>query len=158
MSVWRTLPEFPDYEITSDGDVRNRDTWYVLKEVQNKNTGAWSYSLRRPDGRSTQRNFWSLIYSAWPELKPADDAPKDVRRSPARQYAERGRWKAIPGFPNYEAHPEGLVRYIKTRKPRKMKYEKRGEKYFRLFNEYGDYSDVKLSVILDRTFEQKVEV
>lgn len=153
MSEWRTLPEFPNYQVTSDGDVRNRETFYVLKESQNKKTGAWYYSLRRPDGSSTQRNFWSLIYSAWPELKPAEEDPE---RKPARLYAERGRWKVIPGFPNYQAHPEGLVRYIKTRKARKMHHEKRGEQYFRLYNEHGDYSDVKLSAILSRTFPEKV--
>jgi len=63
---WRKLPEFPNYEITSDGDVRNRWTKKKLKELQNKNTGAWAYSLRYPDGTTTQRNFWGLIYSAWP--------------------------------------------------------------------------------------------
>lgn len=65
---WRTLPEFPDYQITSDGDVRNRWTRKPLKESQNKRTGAWHYTLWR-NGKKTSRNFWGLIYSAYPELK-----------------------------------------------------------------------------------------
>jgi len=148
---WRTLPEFPKYEITSDGDVRNRESKKVLKEYENPNTGAWSYSLRRNDGRCTQRNFWSLIYSAWPELKPTD--PKELAiRQPARRYSQRGAWADIPGFPTYEAHPDGSVRYKKTRKRRRLQHTKRGEPYYVLFNEYGDRSDVKVKTILARCF------
>lgn len=147
---WRTLPEFPKYEITSDGDVRNRETKKVLKELQNPVSKAWAYSLRRNDGRATMRNFWTLVYSAWPELMPEDEKQK-VKLLP-RPYAERGRWVEILGFPNYEAHPEGHVRYKKTRKRRKMLHNKRGEPYYALFNEFGDRSDVKVQSILDRCF------
>lgn len=113
---WRKLPEFPMYEITSEGDVRNRRTKRKLMEIQNPKTGAWSYSLRREDGKtSTHRNYWGLIYSAWPELKPE---PKPVE--PKRNYSRRGEWVDIPGFPRYQAHPEGLVRYTISRKHRKI--------------------------------------
>lgn len=117
MSEWRTLPEFPDYEITSDGDVRNRWSHRKLKETQNKNTGAWSYSLRRKDKTSTQRAFWGLIYSAWPELEPV------VEPKPEKVYSivgvTKGQYRDIPGFPKYEVHPTGRVRYKLTRQPRK---------------------------------------
>lgn len=69
MSEWRVLPEFPNYEITDDGDVRTIKTGRILQESQNKETGSWFYSLRREDKSSTQRHFWGLIYSAYPELE-----------------------------------------------------------------------------------------
>ncbi len=106
---WRVLPEFPNYEITSDGDVRNRWTFRVLKEIENKRTGAWHYSLRRANGTSTSRGFWSLIYSAWPELKPTA-TPATSEEEPKRRYARRGGWMTIPDFPAYQMHPDGFVR------------------------------------------------
>ncbi len=131
MSEWRTLPEFPDYEITSDGCVRNKWSHRKLNETQNKNTGAWSYSLRRRDKSSTQRAFWGLIYSAWPELKPAVE-PKP----PVRNYSRRGQWVDMPGFPTYQAHPDGLVRYKASRRLREIHYQG-GEKYVKLFDDHG---------------------
>jgi NUMOD4 motif. len=112
MSEWRTLPEFPKYEITSDGDVRNRESKKQLNEIENKKTGAWSYSLRRADGFSTCRHYEGLIYSAWPELKPAPKpkvvAPKKPKRAPRRKADE---WRDIPGFPRYQISKDGILRY-----------------------------------------------
>lgn len=147
MSEWRTLPEFPDYEITSDGDVRNRWSFKQLKEHQNKNTGAWSYSLRRRDKTSTQRNFWSLIYSAWPELAPAKPVAEPA--APRGSYARRGMYVEIPGYPKYEIHPDGKIRYTKTRRPRPTETEG-GVEYAVLFNHEGSVrrkvSDILLAV------------
>ena len=106
---WRTLPEFPNYEITEDGDVRNKWTYRVLKEIENKRTGAWHYSLRRPDGTSTSRGFWSLIYSAYPELK-TKATKAAAPEGPKRRYAKRGGWVEIPGFAPYQIHPDRVVR------------------------------------------------
>ncbi len=111
MSEWRTLPEFPKYEITSDGDVRNRETWKQLNEIENKKTGAYSYSLRRNDGSSTCRHYEGLIYSAWPELKPAPKTVKPkvkVKRAPRRKMDD---WRDIPGFPRYQISKDGILRY-----------------------------------------------
>jgi hypothetical protein len=87
---WRTIPGFPKYEITVDGDVRNRDSKYVLKEIENKGTGAFSYCLHIGWGNvTTHRNFWGLVYSAYPELLSD--------------------WRDIPGHPNYMTNREGEV-------------------------------------------------
>jgi len=146
MSEWRTLPEFPDYEITEDGDVRNRWSFKKLKEHQNKNTGAWSYSLRRKDKTSTQRNFWSLIYSAWPELAPQKPEPKPMHRN----YARRGQYVEIPGYPKYEIHPDGKIRYSKTRRPRPTE-QINGVEYVALFNEEGSVKR-RVSDVLSAVF------
>jgi len=72
-AVWRTIPEFPKYQITPDGDIRNRRTGKLLTEVENKTTGAYAYTLRKqlPGGRlkNYTRNYQSLIRDAYPEMK-----------------------------------------------------------------------------------------
>ena len=71
LTDWRTIPEFPKYQITPDGDVRNERTGRLVKEVLNKGNGSWAYTLRKlmPDGRlkNYTRNYVSLVRAAWPE-------------------------------------------------------------------------------------------
>lgn len=87
---WRKIPGFPKYEINEHGDVRNRDTKRQLAEVENKNSGAFSYCLHIGWGnRTTHRNFWGLVYSAFPELLVD--------------------WRDIPGVEGYMFNREGEV-------------------------------------------------
>ncbi|QFG09181.1 hypothetical protein PBI_SPORTO_76 [Arthrobacter phage Sporto] len=87
---WRTIPGFPKYEMTEEGDVRNRDSKYLLKEIENKNTGAFSYCLHIGWGNvTTHRNFWGLVYLTFPEL--LED------------------WRDIPGVEGYMFNREGAV-------------------------------------------------
>ena len=71
LTVWRTSPEFPKYQITPDGDIRNRRTGKLVNEWQNKTTGAWCYALRKqlPDGRlrNYNRHYASLVRQTYPE-------------------------------------------------------------------------------------------
>lgn len=152
MSEWRTLPEFPTYEITEDGDVRNKGSKRKLKEVQNKKTGAWSYSLRKEDGRSTCRNFWGLIYSAWPEAKPEEE-PKEPKPV-SRYYATRGQWVDIPDFPRYQAHPAGHVRYKQSRKRREI-HMQAGEPYVKLIDQYGRHKRYIINELMSDLFPTK---
>jgi len=67
---WRTIPEFPKYEITQDGDVRNRRTGRLVNEHQNPVTGAWAYTLVKQErGRlkNYSRNYTSLVRDAYTE-------------------------------------------------------------------------------------------
>lgn len=86
---WRVLPEFPKYEITKDGDVRNRESYVLLQEIENKKTGLWFYCLWQ-DGRKSAlcRNFLGLIESTWPDPD----------------------WKDIPDFPKHQVNRQGQVR------------------------------------------------
>lgn len=87
---WRTIPGFPRYEINETGDVRNRDSKKPLAEIENKNSGAFSYCLHVGWGnRTTHRNFWGLVYSAFPELLVD--------------------WRDIPGVEGYMFNREGEV-------------------------------------------------
>lgn len=85
---WRTIEEFPAYQINSDGDIRKRDTWYQLTERCNPHTGAYYYQLNK-NGRSHSRNYIGLLYVTWPELLEA--------------------WRPIPGFSNYLIDRTGQV-------------------------------------------------
>jgi hypothetical protein len=151
---WRTLPEFPKYEITSDGDVRNKWTKKKLNEVHNKKTGAYSYSLRREDGSSTCRNHWGLVVSAFPEY--SEKKVVQVEKS-TRSYAKRNQWVDIPGFPTYQAHPDGLVRYKVSKRHRKVLHDVTNTPYYRLFNEYGDSNRLTVRRILRICFPEPAE-
>jgi hypothetical protein len=71
LTTWRRIPEFPKYQITPDGDIRNIRTGRLLAETENKTTGAFYYTLNKltPDGRliSTSRNYRTLLAQAYPE-------------------------------------------------------------------------------------------
>lgn len=66
-AVWRTIPGFRKYQITPDGDVRNRRTGRLLNEWHNPATDKWAYTLFRDDGTHTSRNYASLVTDAYPE-------------------------------------------------------------------------------------------
>lgn len=123
---WRVLPEFPLYEITEDGDIRNRNTKKTVNETQNKNTGAWSYCLRRTTGKTTHRAHWGLIVSAYPHLAIPKPEPKAKR-----VYLEK---RDIPDFPKYQLRADGRVFY-KTRQP--VKHHTDHVEYVILYNDLG---------------------
>lgn len=150
---WRTLPEFPKYEITSDGDVRNKWTKKKLKEVENKKTGAFSYSLRKADGRSTCRNHWGLVVSAFPEYAEK----KTVKVESTRSYTKRYQWVDIPGYPTYQAHPDGHVRYKVSKAHRKVQHDAHGDPYYLLFDENRESKRLKLRKILRMCFPEQAE-
>lgn len=87
---WRVIPDFPKYEINSDGDVRNVRTKRVLRETEKKD-GTFYYSLNQNTyGPKIKRSYERLLYSAWPEVD--------------------GEWKTIPGYENYEISKTRQVR------------------------------------------------
>jgi hypothetical protein len=65
-ATWRTIPGFTKYKITPDGDVMNIRTGKLLKESENPNTGAYSYTLWRDGGGKTSRSYESLVNLAYP--------------------------------------------------------------------------------------------
>lgn len=65
---WRTIPTFPKYEMTVDGDIRNRQTHKLLTETEN-NRGAWYYSLWGNDGKCYKRAYGPLHKLTFPEFQ-----------------------------------------------------------------------------------------
>lgn len=111
---WRRIPEFPKYKITRDGDIRNWSTGRLLTEIERPD-GLCYYSLIKemPGGKkkSFNRTYLPLVYSAFPE-----EAPEKPPVPEKRHYLARGQWQVVPGFPQAEVHPEGIVRYIKSKR------------------------------------------
>jgi hypothetical protein len=112
---WRVIPEFPKYRITIDGDLRNRTTGKVLKLVHNEKTNAYFHSLWKlmDDGtnKSFKRSCKSLVLDAFPELRP--DPKEKVEK---RRYIKREGWVNIPGFPTYQMHRHGAIRWAISRR------------------------------------------
>jgi hypothetical protein len=86
--TWKTLKEFPNYQVTIGGDVRHRESHTVLLESVNRN-GIAFYSLYK-NKKSVSRNWKSLVYTTFSELHEG--------------------WKDVPGFPDYQVSKDGRVR------------------------------------------------
>ena len=79
---FRVIPEFPKYEITRDGDVRNIRTGKLILETEQR-TGKFYYCLYKEDGRSTHKQWERLVWAAYPELKPPPkEKPVKERKAP----------------------------------------------------------------------------
>lgn len=98
---WRVIPEFPKYEVTSDGDVRHKETHMLLAEQVGPRGGHF-YTLWGKDNKSYSRGFWGLIYSAFPEIRPVEE------------------WWVIPDHPQYQINKEGVVRVRKSQRLMKI--------------------------------------
>jgi hypothetical protein len=96
---WRRIPGFPVYEITEDGDVRNIRSGRIVKEIENKITGAYFYSIRDKDGKARNRSYQSLVKLAFCE----PDRPEED-------------WKIIPNYSSYQVTRDGEVRNARTKK------------------------------------------
>ncbi|WBF79128.1 HNH endonuclease [Arthrobacter phage Hankly] len=84
---WRRIPEFPNYKITRDGDVKNALTGHLLTEFYTEK-GTYRYELRK-NGKKCWRVWKKLAYSAWPEL--LED------------------WRELPGFPLHLVNRDGQI-------------------------------------------------
>lgn len=142
---WRTIPDFPKYQITSDGDLRHGTSHRILKESSNSD-GVYYYTLFKDSARSWEsptsfkRVYTKLLYNAWPELAPPKTEPKPRHKGKSnstRSYSRRGLWQDIPDFPRYQLHPDGVVRYTVSKKFRKS--HKDNVEYVVLHNESGKH-------------------
>lgn len=59
---WRDIPDFPDYEFSSEQEVRKKSTGRIVQH----STG--EVALVRPDGRPTTRNVFKLVRQIYPEV------------------------------------------------------------------------------------------
>jgi len=87
---FRRIPEFPDYEITKDGDLRSLRSGYLLLETQRPGTDLWYFKLVRPDGRQTNRSWQKLVWLAFPELKPTPKVVEAPKGREEKSHCRRG--------------------------------------------------------------------
>lgn len=147
---WRRIPEFPKYLITKDGDIRNIRSGKLLQEIERPD-GVCYYSLWKTDrsgkSKAYNRNFQNLVYSAFPE-----EAPEIPPTPEKRPYIKRGLWKVVPGFPNFEVHPEHVVRYITSRRRVKPVDDIDGVPHVILRNEEGFTQPWRISRLVEEVF------
>lgn len=65
---WRTIPSYPEYEASIEGDIRNKMSGRVLKGCWQNITGnlpVRRYKVRRIDGTWQQKTGASLVYEAF---------------------------------------------------------------------------------------------
>lgn len=86
--TWVTIRDFPMYEVTIGGDVRNEETHEVLSEVVG--TAGNTYYVLWRNGKSYSRSWKNLVYPNFPELHEG--------------------WKTIPEYPLYQITAAGEVR------------------------------------------------
>lgn len=158
---WRVIPEFPDYAITKDGDVRNRNTGKLLKKAENKR-GAVFYTLWRTKADHTRgsssRSPNTLIWDAFPELKPSLKGNRVMANYTKRTYITGGEWRDIPGYPKVEANFKGAVRYKISRKRVPTDVDSRGVEYVNLRSETNGETRWQMSNLMALVFPEKGNV
>lgn len=136
---WRVIPGFPSYRITKDGDVKHRWTGRIVQETQHKSTGAYAYHLYRPDGRHTARHYQSLIYLAFPELRPEE------------------KWRTHPTFDWVEVSRDGEVRNKRTRHVFVHKSTKALRTPHVRLRENGRKHDIPVEQLIEETYQEAEE-
>ncbi len=64
MDIWREIEDFPSYEVSDTGLVRNRSTKRVLKQTLNMGSNRWWLGLRR-DNKQHHRAVHKLVAHAY---------------------------------------------------------------------------------------------
>lgn len=86
---WRKVPDFPDYEMNEDADLRSNKYGELRLIASVPNGNSYSYNVTMK-GKQYTRNYWKLFLTAFPEYD--------------------GVWKTIPGHPKYEVNQKQQVR------------------------------------------------
>jgi len=60
---WQVVPDFPNYEVTREGILRNAKT----KRVRTPNYNGTSYHTLLKDGKNTSRTPQGLVANAYPD-------------------------------------------------------------------------------------------
>lgn len=96
MEHWADIEDFPQYEVSDEGRVRNKDTQRVLKPLDNKRGGLMVIMHR--DGKGNSRLIRRLVANAFLEEGYPGEAPVhidgDYTNCRAENLSWRPRWKA----------------------------------------------------------------
>lgn len=92
MEEWRTIEEFPDYEVSDDGRVRNGKTRHQLG-IYDNGSGVLQVVMRR-DTRPCGRAVHKLVATAFLDMPPGDDyIPMHIDGNPQNNEADNLVWK-----------------------------------------------------------------
>jgi hypothetical protein len=91
MEIWKTIEEFPDYEVSSLGNIRNRDTKKVLKlrhSKSNKYVRIMLYDNMKPYTKTVHR----IVAKAFIENPDGYKEIDHIDRNPKNNCVENLRW------------------------------------------------------------------
>lgn len=97
--VWRPIPNFPNYMMNVEGEVRNHRTGKLLYPGYDQNHRMF-WVLHR-GGKRYKRGYQRLYNSVFP---------------PRREAEVFSDWEKIPGFESYEINRFGQVRRVSTKR------------------------------------------
>lgn len=153
---FRVIPGFSKYKITQCG---------ILYSVERKmfptrnrsSAGALTYHVYADEGHKTTRTGQSLSDLAFPEFaKPRKEAWKVSNDTPV--YRARNDWRHIPGWPVYEIHADGTVRYSRQRRMIDTKTNSlNGEKYVNLRDAEGISWPIGINDLLELVRQREEE-
>lgn len=97
MEQWRTIEDFPNYEVSSEGRIRNADTGYILSCFPN-GRGIYQVVMQR-DGRNNARAVHKLVANAFVETEyrdyRGDEVPIHIDGDRTNNSAENLAWKPL---------------------------------------------------------------
>lgn len=98
---WRTIPGFPDYEVSNLGAVRSWRNRYgvrpdkpkLLKQTPNRKRGGYmNVTLRSPEGESKLRRVHALVLEAFVGPRPEGFDSCHNDGNPANNHLDNLRW------------------------------------------------------------------
>lgn len=159
MLEWKTIPSFPNYEMSVFGDIREKgtDTWvdqYMGRANFNEEKHA-RVRLRR-DGLPIANSVQELVYETYPHLIPKaeePEAPVVIRKPPRvrklRPRRSSGRakpfvddlgpeWASIPGFQRYKINKKGQLINRRTKSLVALRKSNKGSPNYSLLDDSGE--------------------
>lgn len=153
---FRKIPGFSRYEINKNGDLWSLERHKLIKVYTNPR-GKQYFHVYADTGVKTSRNPQSLIDLAFPELaKPKREEWKQSKTLPV--YRSKNDWRHIPGYPRYQAHPDGTIRIAGEKRTVKPKVNSiSGESYINIQDADKVIWSVSVDVLIGMVFQNEVE-
>lgn len=61
---WKTIEEFPRYEVSNTGKIRNKETGYILKQIKHRG-GYYSVSLYNEPSHAHTKQVHQIVANTW---------------------------------------------------------------------------------------------
>lgn len=91
---WRTIDEFPTYEVSSRGRVRNMSTGRILKQTKSPTTDLWWVGLRKNLEQHT-RSIHRLVANAFLYRGPSNAIPVHIDGDKDNNRVENLEWRSL---------------------------------------------------------------
>lgn len=94
MEQWLDIAEFPRYQISDEGRVRNSDTGRILKQQRHPRTGLWMVPLQRKTKQHC-RNIHRLVAETFLYPPPQGCVPVHLDGDRSNNRADNLDWKTL---------------------------------------------------------------